>query len=186
MAAQKSCSTIVLDSLKVPAGKTLDLSKLKDNTKVIFKGTTTWGYKEWKGPLVKISGNKITVEGSGAILNGEGDKYWDGNGGNSGRTKPKFFAAHKLTNSKINNLYIKNSPVQCMSVNGVNGLEINKFTLDNKLGDSKGGHNTDAFDIGSSTGVTIDGAKVWNQDDCVAVNSGKVSISPTNIKEPDD
>ncbi|KAJ4117489.1 hypothetical protein NW768_010852 [Fusarium equiseti] len=173
MAAQKSCSTIVLDSLKVPAGKTLDLSKLKDNTKVVFKGTTTWGYKEWKGPLLKISGNKITVEGSGAILNGEGAKYWDGSGGNSGKTKPKFFAAHKLTNSKINNIYVKNSPVQCLSINGVNGLQINKFTLDNKDGDSKGGHNTDAFDIGSSSDVTIDGAKIWNQDDCVAVNSGK-------------
>ncbi|XEV03034.1 hypothetical protein FSHL1_008321 [Fusarium sambucinum] len=171
--SQAACATIVLDNVAVPAGETLDLSKLKDNTKVIFKGTTTWGYKEWKGPLMKISGNKITVEGSGAILNAGGEKYWDGKGGNSGIKKPKFFAAHKLTNSKINNLYVKNTPVQAVSINGVNGLEINKFTLDNKAGDSQGGHNTDAFDIGSSTGVTIDGAKVYNQDDCVAVNSGK-------------
>ncbi|KAG5659934.1 hypothetical protein KAF25_003456 [Fusarium avenaceum] len=172
MSAQASCSTIILDSLAVPAGKTLDLSKLKDNTKVIFKGTTTWGYKEWKGPLLQISGNKITVEGSGAILNPQGELYWDGNGGNSGKTKPKFFSAHKLTASKINNLYVKNTPVQAVSINGVNGLEINQFTLDNKLGDTKGGHNTDAFDIGSSNAVTITGAKVYNQDDCVAVNSG--------------
>lgn len=172
MSAQASCATIILDSLAVPAGKTLDLSKLKDNTKVIFKGTTTWGYKEWKGPLLQISGNKITVEGSGAILNPQGELYWDGNGGNSGKTKPKFFSAHKLTASKINNLYVKNTPVQAVSINGVNGLEINQFTLDNKLGDTKGGHNTDAFDIGSSNAVTITGAKVYNQDDCVAVNSG--------------
>ncbi|KAM5356787.1 hypothetical protein ACJ41O_003433 [Fusarium nematophilum] len=27
---------------------------------VVFKGTTTWGYKEWTGPLRKISGKKIT------------------------------------------------------------------------------------------------------------------------------
>ncbi|KAM0350498.1 hypothetical protein ACHAPU_002977 [Fusarium lateritium] len=173
MSSQASCATIILDSVAVPAGKTLDLSKLKDNTKVIFKGTTTWGYKEWKGPLLMISGNKITVEGSGAILNPKGEAYWDGSGGNNGKTKPKFFAAHKLTNSKINNLYVKNTPVQAVSINDANGLEINQFTLDNKDGDSKGGHNTDAFDIGSSTGVTITGAKVYNQDDCVAVNSGK-------------
>ncbi|KAF5558937.1 polygalacturonase [Fusarium mexicanum] len=171
--SQAACATIVLNNVAVPSGETLDLSKLKDNTKVIFKGTTTWGYKEWKGPLMKISGNKITVEGSGAVLNAGGEKYWDGNGGNSGITKPKFFAAHKLTDSKINNLYVKNTPVQAVSINGVNGLTINQFTLDNKDGDTKGGHNTDAFDIGSSTGVTITGAKVYNQDDCVAVNSGK-------------
>jgi polygalacturonase len=30
------------------------------------------------------------------------------------------------------------------------------------------------FDIGSSTNVVITGANVYNQDDCVAVNSGTV------------
>lgn len=38
------------------------------------------------------------------------------------------------------------------------------------------GHNTDAFDVGSSTDITITGANVKNQDDCLAINSG------TNIK----
>ena len=45
------------------------------------------------------------------------------------------------------------------------------MTLDNSAGDAEG-HNTDGFDIGSSNGVTISGAKVYNQDDCVAINSG--------------
>jgi galacturan 1,4-alpha-galacturonidase len=45
-------------------------------------------------------------------------------------------------------------------------------TLDNSAGDSKGGHNTDAFDVGSSTGIYISGAVVKNQDDCLAINSG--------------
>lgn len=44
--------------------------------------------------------------------------------------------------------------------------------MDNSLGDTKGGHNTDAFDVGSSDGVYISGAVVQNQDDCLAVNSG--------------
>lgn len=47
------------------------------------------------------------------------------------------------------------------------------MTIDNSAGDSGSlGHNTDGFDIGSSNNVVIDGAKVYNQDDCVAVNSG--------------
>lgn len=33
-----------------------------------------------------------------------------------------------------------------------------------------GGHNTDAFDVGSSTGVYISGANVKNQDDCLAIS----------------
>jgi len=34
------------------------------------------------------------------------------------------------------------------------------------------GHNTDAFDVGNSDDITITGATVYNQDDCLAVNSG--------------
>jgi hypothetical protein len=48
--SQAACATIVLKNVAVPSGTTLDLSKLKKNTHVIFEGTTTWGYKEWAGP----------------------------------------------------------------------------------------------------------------------------------------
>ncbi|KAL1857429.1 hypothetical protein Daus18300_010402 [Diaporthe australafricana] len=177
MKEQASCSTITLKDVAVPAGTTLDFSKLKDNTKIIFQGETTFGYKEWKGPLLQIKGTGITVEGaSGATLNGNGEKYWDTKGSNGGKTKPKFFAAHGLTDSHINNIKIVNSPVQVVSINGCDNLTVNSMTIDNSAGDSGGGHNTDGFDIGSSNNIHINGAKVYNQDDCVAINSG------TNIK----
>lgn len=51
-------------------------------------------------------------------------------------------------------------------------LTLDKITIDNSAGDSQGGHNTDAFDVGSSTGVIISNANVKNQDDCLAINSG--------------
>lgn len=126
--------------------------------------------------MLQIQGKDITVTGaSGAKLNPDGARWWDGQGGNGGKTKPKFFAAHSLTgSSSINNLYIENTPVQAVSINGCDGLTINQMTIDNKAGDSAGGHNTDGFDIGSSSNVVINGATVYNQDDCVAVNSGTV------------
>lgn len=50
------------------------------------------------------------------------------------------------------------------------------MTIDNSDGDTDDlGANTDGFDIGDSTSVVITGANVYNQDDCVAVNSGTVS-----------
>lgn len=67
---------------------------------------------------------------------------------------------------------VKNSPVQVFSVNGASQLQVNDVTINNKDGDANGGHNTDAFDVGSSDGITISGATVYNQDDCLAVNSG--------------
>lgn len=108
---------------------------------------------------------------SGSSLNGNGDSYWDGEGSNGGKTKPKFFQAHDLTSSTISGITITNSPVQVFSIDNAKTLALTDITINNQAGDSLGA-NTDGFDIGSSTGVTITNAKVYNQDDCVAINSG--------------
>lgn len=173
IASKASCSSITLNNIAVPAGTTLDLTKLNDGTTVTFQGTTSFGYKEWEGPLISISGTKITVKGaSGHVIDGNGAKWWDGEGSNGGKTKPKFFYAHSLKSSSITGLNVKNTPVQAFSVNSATDLTLDSITIDNSAGDSGGGHNTDAFDVGSSTGVTISNANVKNQDDCLAINSG--------------
>lgn len=47
----------------------------------------------------------------------------------------------------------RNTPVQGFSVNGAENLKIEDVTIDNTAGDTEdGGHNTDCFDVGSSTG----------------------------------
>ncbi|KAG8159094.1 hypothetical protein KVR01_010755 [Diaporthe batatas] len=169
-----SCSTITLNNIAVPAGTTLDLTKLKTGTKVIFQGTTSFGYKEWEGPLISVSGTDITVTGaSGHVIDGNGAKWWDGKGSNGGKTKPKFFYAHGLKQSNIKGLNVKNSPVQFMSINSATDLNVVDVTYDNSAGDKGAlGHNTDAFDVGSSENIWISGAIVHNQDDCLAINSG--------------
>ncbi|PWY67912.1 polygalacturonase E precursor pgaE [Aspergillus heteromorphus CBS 117.55] len=172
--SKTSCSTIVLSDVAVPSGVTLDLTDLNEGTYVIFEGETTFGYEEWDGPLVSVSGTDITVTGaSGAYLNGDGSRWWDGEGSDGGKTKPKFFYAHDLTSSLISGIYIQNSPVQVFSIDGATDLTLEDITIDNTDGDDEGAANTDGFDIGSSTYVTITGANVYNQDDCVAINSGE-------------
>jgi polygalacturonase len=85
----------------------------------------------------------------------------------------QFFYAHSMKSSHINNLNVKNTPVQGFSINGATDLTLDHITIDNSAGDvTNGGHNTDAFDVGSSTGVTISNANIKNQDDCLAINSG--------------
>lgn len=195
---KSSCSTITLSNIAVPAGTTLDLTMLKTGTKVrqstlrpfvsqcmllilpssqvVFEGTTTFGYKEWEGPLISVSGTNIAVSGaSGHLIDCGGARWWDGQGSNGGKTKPKTFYAHSLKQSSISGLNVKNTPVQFMSINTCTDLHVDNVSMDNSAGASKG-HNTDAFDVGSSTNVYISGAKVKNQDDCLAINSG------TNIK----
>lgn len=56
------------------------------------------------------------------------------------------------------------------------------ITIDNSAGDAGGlGHNTDAFDVGSSSNIYISGGKVYNQDDYLTINSGTVSPPPLLI-----
>ncbi|KAE8149904.1 putative endopolygalacturonase B [Aspergillus avenaceus] len=166
------CSTITLSGIEVPAGETLDLTDLSDGTTVVFEGETTFGYKEWEGPLISMSGKDITIkQATGAKINCDGSRWWDGKGSNGGKTKPKFFKAHKLYNSVISGLQIYNTPVQGFSIQTDN-LNITDVTIDNSDGTDEG-HNTDAFDIGESTYITIDGATIYNQDDCLAINSGE-------------
>ncbi|KAK3067244.1 Polygalacturonase 1 [Teratosphaeriaceae sp. CCFEE 6253] len=191
VSGKASCSSIVLSGIAVAAGKTLDMTDLSDGlfcpatrmiyqltlslgTTVTFEGTTTFGYSEWDGPLISFSGTDITIQGaSGHLIDMEGDQWWDAQGSNGGVTKPKGFYAHDLTDSVIQDLSIKNTPIRCFSINGASNLQVIDVTIDNTAGDvTDGGHNTDAFDIGSSTGVYISGANVKNQDDCVAINSG--------------
>ncbi|KAI9725898.1 MAG: hypothetical protein M1834_009461 [Cirrosporium novae-zelandiae] len=168
------CSTITISAITVPSATTLDLTGLADDTKVVFKGTTTFDYAEWDGPLISVAGTGITVEGaSGHVINGNGAAWWDGDGSNGGVTKPKFFYAHKMYDSVIAGLNIKNTPVQCFSIDNSESLVIENVIIDNSDGDTDElGHNTDAFDIGDSTYITIKNPTVYNQDDCVAINSG--------------
>lgn len=82
-----------------------------------------------------------------------------------------MFYAHSMKQSTIKGLNVKNTPVQFMSINSATDLDVIDVTMDNSDGDSEG-HNTDAFDVGSSENIYISGATVKNQDDCLAINSG--------------
>ncbi|KAH9831501.1 Glycosyl hydrolases family 28 [Teratosphaeria destructans] len=180
------CKSIILDSITVPAGTTLDGTGLADGTTITFHGSTTFGYTQWDGPLVWFTGKNIVIQGSDDhVIDMNGHLWWDGQGGNGGKRKPKGFFAHELISSTIVGLNIKNTPVQCFSINEVQDLEVKDVFIDNTAGDAHGpggislGHNTDAFDIGSSTGVSISNCTVYNQDDCMALNSGS-NIAFTN------
>jgi len=86
--AVASCTDISLDSIAVPANALLDLTKLKQGTKVTFTGTTSFGYAATTNDLIDISGVGITVTmAEGAVINGNGPAWWDGQGSNGGGDK---------------------------------------------------------------------------------------------------
>ncbi|ORY19440.1 polygalacturonase precursor [Clohesyomyces aquaticus] len=181
--AVASCTAIILDNVLVPGNKTLDLTKLKNGTTVTFSGTTTFEYFDANYDLIKLGGNGITVAAApDAVIDGNGQAWWDGLGSNGGMAKPNHFITMSKVNgnSVIKDLYIQNWPVHCFSISNCNNLSIFNITLNNTAGYAPNNrsnglaaaHNSDGFDISTSNNVVLRDSWVKNQDDCVAVTSG--------------
>ncbi|XP_018324483.2 endopolygalacturonase I-like, partial [Agrilus planipennis] len=174
-----TCKEISISNLHVPAGERLTLNA-QNGSVITFEGHITFGYKEMSGFLIVIHGNNITVVGApGNLIDGGGARWWDGLGGNSGKTKPKFFQ-FRLTNSIVKGLNVKNSPKHCFTITNSENVILTDITYDNLDGDTQGGHNTDAFDTSHSKDVTITNCVVFNQDDCLAINSGDGHVFTNN------
>lgn len=165
------------------SGKTVFTPTSFNNPQIQANGGTP---PSWH--LVAIKGIGVTIRGEpGSSIHGNGQAYWDSVGGNKGRTvnKPKFFKFN-LEASTVSGLHVVNTPQHTFSIS-CNSTTFDRITLDNRAGDarcdsskrianyrgSSCGHNTDAFNIGGSFGVTISNARIDNQDDCLALNSGK-------------
>ncbi|KAF3763858.1 family 28 glycoside hydrolase [Cryphonectria parasitica EP155] len=181
--AVASCTAIELANLTFPADTALDLTGLQDNTVVTFSGTTSFGYTpDADFDPITVSGSSITITGAtGHVIDGNGAAYWDGQGSNGGSDKPDhFFVVQDMENSVIQDLYIQNWPTHLFYMSGNAGLTVTGLVLNNSAGDAPNSlsdglaaaHNSDGFDISSSSDVTLSNIQVYNQDDCVAVTSG--------------
>ncbi|KAH0347195.1 glycoside hydrolase, partial [Aureobasidium melanogenum] len=189
--AVSSCTNITLDSIAVPGNTTLDLTKLKNGTTVVFAGKTTFAYADANYDMIKVAGTDVTITAEkGAIIDGNGQAWWDGLGSNGGVSKPNHFitVSKAVGSSVIRDLVIQNYPVHCFSISGSDGLVVENILLNNTAGNAPNSrsnglaaaHNTDGFDISSLDGMVLRDSRVSNQDDCVAVTSGN-NITVSNV-----
>ncbi|KAJ9104704.1 hypothetical protein QFC20_004476 [Naganishia adeliensis] len=151
-AVSSKCTTVVVNSFTVPAGKPFDLSGLTSGTTVNVQGDVTFAAAEWSGPMFTIDGEGITFQGNGHTFDGQGKSLWDTLGSNGGKTKVFSIGSNSAQ------------------------LIIDTVTIDNSAGDELSGgktlgHNTDCFDV-SATNVIIKNSRCVNQDDCLAINKG--------------
>ncbi|CAH1105253.1 unnamed protein product [Psylliodes chrysocephalus] len=168
-----NCKNIYVGSFAVPPGQTLKLA-LQSGTTLTFNGEISFGYTQWTGPLMWITGNSITVQGSSShLLNGRGEKWWDGHGDHSQKKKPQFMLIQATGGSVFKNIKVKNCPHTCIGISDSHDLTLQNWNIDSKDGDTQGGANTDGFDVAKSYKVTIKDTSVWNQDDCICVNQGQ-------------
>lgn len=170
-----ACSTLVIDSLTVPAGVMLDLTKAKTGATIKFEGNSTFEPKLWEGPLIKLTGKNLTVTGSGT-LDGQGSWYWPKG---QSVTRPVFFRLNKVISSTLSDITITNSPYRTFSILSSKDTTVSGLTLDSSAG--KGlAKNTDGFDLGRNDHVTITNCRVYNQDDCLAMQSSNNTVFSNN------
>ncbi|XP_057658692.1 polygalacturonase-like [Diorhabda carinulata] len=168
-----SCKNIIISNLLVPGGEQL-LLNLQNGSTLTFEGVTRFEVFHWEGHLVKVVGDNVTVEGApGSILDAQGEKYWDGQGGAGGVTKPKFFYIQTTGGSVFRNIHLLNCAHFCVGV-GAQDVIITGWVLDSVAGDKDLiALNTDGFGISAnSNNVLIENCTILNQDDCIVINSG--------------
>ncbi|CAI5717369.1 unnamed protein product [Peronospora destructor] len=147
-----SCTSITVDSLHVPPGVTLDLSKAK------------------KVPSFRTD---LTVKG---ILDGQGSWYWKQG---ESITRPVFFRLQHVISSTVSEITMKNMPFHTFRIFNCKDTTLTGLTIDARAGNGIA-KNTDSFGLSMSGHVTITKNTIYNQDDCLGMQSSTNTVFSGN------
>ncbi|KAL3473817.1 pectin lyase fold/virulence factor [Aspergillus californicus] len=141
----------------------------------------------WNGKTAMINVKNIdgltmrSVTGSG-VIDGNGQNAYDRFAEDSTYDRPTLLYITGGSNIKVSNLRQKNPPNVFISVKGgTTNAVFSDLRLDATSKSENLPKNTDGFDIGESTYVTISGTTVSNNDDCVAFKPGCNYLTVTDI-----
>ncbi|KAK2471315.1 hypothetical protein H9L39_17546 [Fusarium oxysporum f. sp. albedinis] len=144
--------------------------------------STDFGYWNGKGEIIYLQNIKgATITGSGTI-NGNGQASWDYIITNTSYKRPYLIRVDGSTNIKMSGITIKNAP-SFHVVTGGNSKDVvySGLTLYSVSSSSNVAHNTDGFDIGPASYVTVENTKITNDDDCVVLKPGASYVTTTGV-----
>ncbi|KAF7180706.1 hypothetical protein CNMCM7691_009997 [Aspergillus felis] len=139
-----------------------------------FSGSTDyWGGKTAMININNINGLKLrSLTGSG-VIDGNGQNAYDLFASNSSYKRPTLLYITGGSNIEVSGLRQKNPPNAFNSVKGdAKNVVFTNLRMDATSKSANPAKNTDGFDIGASTYVTISSVNVSNDDDCVALKPG--------------
>ncbi|CAI7565100.1 unnamed protein product [Penicillium viridicatum] len=178
----------------IPAGKTYNLNSPLDfagcaGCDFQLEGTLKFSSSTnvWKGQtaminIKNIDGLKIRSLSGKGVIDGNGQESWDLFAKDSSYRRPTLLYITGGSNIEVSNLRQMNPPNVFNSVKG--NTKTAKFLKLNMDATSKSNNepkNTDGFDIGASTDVTISNVHVLNDDDCVAFKPGADGVIVKDI-----
>ncbi|KAJ7493985.1 glycoside hydrolase family 28 protein [Mycena latifolia] len=141
----------------------------------------------WKDRPSVIAISSITgaqmrsVTGTG-VIDGTGAPYWAAFNADSSYGRPTLVLITRSSGITISNLRFTNPPKFFHSVTSVStNVVYDSLRLDSTSTSTAVATNTDGFDVGTTTFVTIRNTTVVNQDDCVAIKPGANFTTVTGI-----
>ncbi|EAW20325.1 putative extracellular exo-polygalacturonase [Aspergillus fischeri NRRL 181] len=150
---------------------------------LMFSGSTEY----WGGKTAMININKInalklrSLTGSG-VIDGNGQNAYDLFASNSDYERPTLLYITGGSNIEVSGLRQRNPPNVFNSVKGdAKDVTFTNLRMDATSRSDNPPKNTDGFDIGSSTHVTISSVSVSNDDDCVALKPGCNYVTVENV-----
>ncbi|KAI0429400.1 glycoside hydrolase family 28 protein [Xylaria sp. FL1042] len=151
----------------------------------LLKVTSDTDYWEGRSAIFDLSGitgAKIYSSTGAGVIDGNGQEAWDRFAEDSSYDRPTLFWINGSKNIIVQNLQFKNAPNVFHSACG-DSSDIQYIDIDLTATSSSGNlpKNTDGWDIGPASYVSIAGATVVNDDDCVAFKSGANYVSVTDI-----
>lgn len=172
-------------TIVIPAGKTYHVNSVLsfagcsgctvqvEGTVLVSNDTDYWSGKTAIFLAQGITGLTVKSQTGTGIFDGNGQAAWDLFSADSSYDRPTLFYVTASTNVAVSNLLFKNAPnVFHSSTGGSSHVVYTNITLSAISTSSNVAHNTDGWDIGQSTYVTINKASVLNDDDCVAFKPG--------------
>jgi galacturan 1,4-alpha-galacturonidase len=132
--------------------------------------------------IKNINGLKLRSLTGKGVMDGNGQNAWDKFAADSSYRRPTLLYVTGGSNLEFSNFRLKNPPNVFVSVKGgtTNSL-FSKLRMDANSKSNNLPKNTDGYDIGESTYVTIRDATVQNHDDCVAFKPSANDVTVNTI-----
>ncbi|ESK92759.1 extracellular exo-polygalacturonase [Moniliophthora roreri MCA 2997] len=132
--------------------------------------------------LTNLNGATVHSKTGSGVVDGNGVPFWQKFASDSSFKRPTLMYISGGSNIVVENLYFKNAPNVFHSVtDGATNVIYRGLKLNATPKDGAVPKNTDGFDVGKSTYVTISNTNVVNQDDCVAFKPGCNYVTVTDI-----